>query len=437
MATNDLNEQHREKAKLIKVLSETGMQNVIDVDALQKMQDNIAEISGISIVAVDAKGTPITQETSFTSFCKLRRTMDDCRSNCFFSDAYGGLKAAMKNMPYVYRCPAGLVDCAVPINIYGIYLGAILIGQVKCETTGAKDLENVMKFTFENISSEKAEELYAEYKKVKVVKLERLKLVANMFRLIIDEMIEKKVEELLRKRTEQENDNLEMKIKNLSIKEKVTKTTVSSSHGSDFLRNKFLTNVMNSLGTLSIIEGAPRTNELTCLFSKMLRYNFETHGGFIELEKELENIKNYLRIQQISSSDGFDYQIKYNCSLKNKFIPYFSIYVFVENSILHGFSKINYKGQLKILIYEDEKNYFIQIKDNGSGMSSQNFDRFFKNNSEIADKDEYELSIHSVRKRFISLFGKEYDIELQSNYQKGFQVVIKVPLAIEGIRVNG
>lgn len=70
-------------------------------------------------------------------------------------------------------------------------------------------------------------------------------------------------------------------------------------------------------------------------------------------------------------------------------------------------------------------------------MSSQNFDRFFKNNSEIADKDEYELSIHSVRKRFISLFGKEYDIELQSNYQKGFQVVIKVPLAIEGIRVNG
>ncbi|AUJ32721.1 MAG: PocR ligand-binding domain-containing protein [Liquorilactobacillus nagelii] len=432
-----LEKQQQEKAKLIKVLSETGMKDIIDIDALQKMQDNIAEISGISIVAVDAKGTPITKETSFTSFCKLRRTIDECRSNCFFSDAYGGLKAAMKNTPYIYKCPAGLVDCAVPINIYGIYLGAILMGQVRCETKSIKGLENVKNFTLEDINEAKTSALYDEYKKTKIVKLERLKLVANMFHLIIDEMIEKKVEELYRKRIEQERDDLKSEVKKMAARQNISKTSIKYNNQSIDLRNRFLTNIMNSLGNLSIIEGAYKTNEMTCLFSKMLQYNFGTHANFVSLEKELDNVKNYLRIQQICSANKFDYELKYSCSLKNKFIPYFSIYIFAENSILHGFDKIDYKGKLKISIFEDEKDYFVQIEDNGSGMDPKKFKAFFKKDVDSINTNDYELSIQSFRKRIISLFGKGYDIKIQSKYEEGFRTLIKIPLAIEGIKVNG
>lgn len=249
--------------------------------------------------------------------------------------------------------------------------------------------------------------------------------------------MKKKVEEIYRKRIEQEKNSLKTRVKELTAKENVMRSAIKSDYRSIDLKNRFLMNIMNSLGNLSIIEGAYKTNEMTCLFSKMLQYNFGTRGSFVSLEKELENVKSYLRIQQMCSLNKFDYQLKCNCSLKNKFVPYFSIYIFVENSILHGFDKIDYKGKLEILIFEDEKDYFIQIKDNGVGMISKKFKAFFKKDVDSSDANDYELSIQSFRKRIVSLFGKNYDIELQSKHEKGFQVLIRIPLAIEGIKVNG
>ena len=123
----DFREEFEANARL-----DYSLENLLDLPKLEKIQDSLSKATGIAMVTVDYKGNPITAESNFSKYCLERRKIKQCKQNCFFSDAYGSLKAAMMNMPYIYKCPAGLIDCAVPIIFENNHLGAVLMGQAKC-----------------------------------------------------------------------------------------------------------------------------------------------------------------------------------------------------------------------------------------------------------------------------------------------------------------
>ena len=45
------------------------IKDVIDIDLLQRFQDNFAESMDIASVTVDVHGNPVTKSSSYTSFC--------------------------------------------------------------------------------------------------------------------------------------------------------------------------------------------------------------------------------------------------------------------------------------------------------------------------------------------------------------------------------
>lgn len=112
-------------------LSEIKLQDVIDIDLLQKFQDNFAESMDIASVTVDINGTPVTSPSSYTSFCATFTQSTDIGTNrCAESHRKGGQEAARTGKPYVYTCHAGLIDFAAPIMINGTQVGTILGGQI-------------------------------------------------------------------------------------------------------------------------------------------------------------------------------------------------------------------------------------------------------------------------------------------------------------------
>lgn len=124
-----------------KLLTELGLRNMLDLAVLQEIQDKLARVTNLAMVTVDLQGHPLTKETSFCEYCLARRQDERRKQSCFFSDAYGGLKASMIKEPYIYHCPAGLTDCAIPIIFNGQYMGTVVIGQVR--TLGGDSLENL------------------------------------------------------------------------------------------------------------------------------------------------------------------------------------------------------------------------------------------------------------------------------------------------------
>lgn len=110
---------------------EVKIQDVFDMDLLQKFQDNFARAAGMTAVTVDKDGKPVTRPTDWSEFCmKYTRGCDEGRRRCEQCDKNGGETAARTGKPAVYECHAGLMDFSAPIIVDGKQIGSILGGQI-------------------------------------------------------------------------------------------------------------------------------------------------------------------------------------------------------------------------------------------------------------------------------------------------------------------
>lgn len=112
-------------------LSEVKLADVIDLDFLQRFQDDFAKGVGLASVTVDPDGTPVTKPSSYTRFCMDYTHSTECGDKrCAESHRKGGEEAARTGKPVIYECHAGLIDFAAPIMLEGRQIGTILGGQV-------------------------------------------------------------------------------------------------------------------------------------------------------------------------------------------------------------------------------------------------------------------------------------------------------------------
>jgi ligand-binding sensor protein len=112
-------------------LSNIQLKDVLDINLLQRFQDNFAESMDIASVTVDIHGTPVTKPSSYTSFCEdYTHSTTTGDNRCAQSHKKGGEEAARTGKPYIYTCHAGLIDFAAPIMVNGVQIGTILGGQV-------------------------------------------------------------------------------------------------------------------------------------------------------------------------------------------------------------------------------------------------------------------------------------------------------------------
>ena len=90
---------------------------LIDKNRLAEFQQAISNATGLAFITVNYRGEPVTEATNFTRHCACMREDEKCKLNCFASDAYGAVQAAVLREPHVYFCPHGLIEMAVPIII--------------------------------------------------------------------------------------------------------------------------------------------------------------------------------------------------------------------------------------------------------------------------------------------------------------------------------
>ena len=119
------------------------LRNLIDVEELQRIQDDFATSTGLAMITVDSMGRPVTEASRFSTLCQYLRRDPAIRAKCYSCDAHGGLQSAIEGRPVVYRCHAGLVDFSVSIMWGAQYLGAVMAGQVLL-TEGQQQLQQIV-----------------------------------------------------------------------------------------------------------------------------------------------------------------------------------------------------------------------------------------------------------------------------------------------------
>ncbi|SNS00072.1 Ligand-binding sensor domain-containing protein [Anaerovirgula multivorans] len=118
------------KEKALVNLNNIKLQDVIDIEFLQKFQDDFATAIGLASVTVDTEGNPLTEPSRYTQFCNFVHSTETGDNRCAESHRKGGEEAVRLGKPVTYECHAGLIDFAAPIMLEGKLIGTILGGQV-------------------------------------------------------------------------------------------------------------------------------------------------------------------------------------------------------------------------------------------------------------------------------------------------------------------
>jgi len=173
----------------------------------------------------------------------------------------------------------------------------------------------------------------------------------------------------------------------------------------------FLFNTLNSISSL-VYSNPDLADDMIQKLANLFRYSLEHESDdMIDLEKELEIVKNYLDIEKVRLNDRLDFTVTVSDDLKRFKIPPFLIQPLVENSIKHGISKKSGGGVIRIYATETDESVILAVKDNGVGFDGPLPDDRF--------------GLKGVSERIRLHFGEKSEIRLLSD--NGTTVSLIIP----------
>ncbi|WP_240640249.1 tetratricopeptide repeat-containing sensor histidine kinase [Mangrovimonas spongiae] len=133
----------------------------------------------------------------------------------------------------------------------------------------------------------------------------------------------------------------------------------------------FIFNALNSVNNFIALNDERTANKYLTDFSFLMRAVLEnSEEDFIPLQKEIELLQLYVKLEHFRFQDKFDYTITVDNAINiNEFkIPPMLLQPYIENAVWHGLRYKKDKGQLNIdLKHVSNNEIAITITDNGIG----------------------------------------------------------------------
>lgn len=160
----------------------------------------------------------------------------------------------------------------------------------------------------------------------------------------------------------------------------------------------FLFNALNAI-TSCIRINPDKARELTINLASYLRYNLELSDEFIDIKKELKQVKDYIEIEK--ARFGNKLNIIYDIDDVEVKIPSLLIQPLVENAIVHGILKDKGAGTVNISVKEQDERVKISIIDSGVGISEDIIERVYSDTM-----PENRIGLYNVHLRLKLIYGE-------------------------------
>ncbi|MGJ8661973.1 MAG: histidine kinase, partial [Bacteroidota bacterium] len=193
------------------------------------------------------------------------------------------------------------------------------------------------------------------------------------------------------------------------------------------MNRHFIFNSLNSIQYFINTQDKQSANKYLTNFAQLIRKNLDSSGSdgnFIPLTKEFERLDLYLSLESMRFKDRFTYEFQNSVEDADQIlIPAMLLQPFVENSIVHGIlPKKNIVGEIIIKAWSEENTLYVQIEDNGIGISKSL-------NSKAAFEGDHRSQGMEITAKRLSL------IKEMSN--KGFDIVGPEDRLDENRLING
>ncbi|HIF9218339.1 TPA: LytS/YhcK type 5TM receptor domain-containing protein [Photobacterium damselae] len=165
----------------------------------------------------------------------------------------------------------------------------------------------------------------------------------------------------------------------------------------------FLFNALNAISTLVRIR-PDQARELIANLADFLRYNLDHTDELIDIQEELQQVKDYVAIEQ--ARFGNKLSVNFDIDDVHNKIPALLLQPLVENAILHGIQPSAKPGQVSVLVKRlltDEVQ--VTIEDTGVGIKPEVITKLRNGNME-----SHRIGLQNVHQRLLLLYGEGLEI---------------------------
>ena len=189
----------------------------------------------------------------------------------------------------------------------------------------------------------------------------------------------------------------------------------------------FLYNTLDS--TIWMIESGRFEGAITMITSlaRLFRISLSKGNNIISLKDEIEHVQSYLRIQEIRYRNKFEYSIAVDPSIEDAATIKLIVQPLVENAIYHGMDFMYEEGEIQIRAYRFEDEIYIDVEDNGPGMTEEQIQNLRKRKQVSSRAKGSGIGFSNVEERIQLFYGKEYGMEVYSEPDEGTLIRIHIP----------
>lgn len=184
----------------------------------------------------------------------------------------------------------------------------------------------------------------------------------------------------------------------------------------------FLFNALNTLAGLCEIN-PPQAAKLTVKLGDFFRRSLRSERALISsVSEEMDTVRAYLEIEKARFGDRLEVVEEICADADDCAIPSFTVQPLVENAIVHGVSRKEGKGRVRIATRVRNGHLLCFVADDGNGFS--------EGARSWQDKEGHALPM--LKGRLDRIYGSNYRLRISSRANRGTVVCLQLPRNQEG-----
>jgi two-component system, sensor histidine kinase YesM len=191
----------------------------------------------------------------------------------------------------------------------------------------------------------------------------------------------------------------------------------------------FLYNTLEMIRMKAFMNNDVEVANIVKLLSKMMRSSLERTDQPVPLESEIDIVTRYLEIQKLRFGEKIEYDISIECDISTYKVFPLLLQPIVENSVIHGLENKEGKGELHIIVRENDRYLMIEVTDNGIGITESVLEKLRLRLNQTEDPStSNHIGLYNVHQRIKLHYGDEFGLKVESTRYQGTTVTMYLPL---------
>jgi LytS/YehU family sensor histidine kinase len=145
----------------------------------------------------------------------------------------------------------------------------------------------------------------------------------------------------------------------------------------------------------------------------MLRYQlYECNAPAIDIEKEIQYLKNYAALQQLRFNDNFTVQVTCDSPLNNFSVPPLLMLPLVENAFKHVSHFTDRKNEININVVMNLSHLHVCISNTKASAATRN--------------ENGGIGLKNVKRRLDLIYGDRYQLLIEDTVDR-YSITLEIP----------